>query len=154
MSDAMETVFPLYTENAFVFWHHIPISLSYKYDLSYMMDDLLALLRRLLCDAGGTYDVQWLPDTFRCSWHISWEYDRLMILAKWENLAGNVQTLLQSYPVVEISKQDFISEWKSILVLVAYSLHESGYRGDSLQGLATLEEMVERLGQWGVLYGE
>ena len=41
ISDAMETIFPLYTESAVMMWNHICVPLSYKYDISYMMDDML-----------------------------------------------------------------------------------------------------------------
>lgn len=40
LSDAMETIFPLLTEKAIIMWNHIPILLSYKYDISFMLDVL------------------------------------------------------------------------------------------------------------------
>lgn len=154
LSDAMETAFPLYTENAFVYWHHIPISLSYKYDLSYMVEDLIELFDVLTCEEQGKCEIQWLPDTFRCDWCMSWEGDQLTIQANWENLAGNVQTLLQAYPTVKIDKQDFMCEWRSVFEAIVYSLHECGYDCHSLRGLPELEKIVNRMGKSGVLYHE
>ena len=37
LSAAIESVFPMNTENAILFWNHIAIPLSYKYDISYMV---------------------------------------------------------------------------------------------------------------------
>lgn len=40
LSEAIETVFPLNTEYAILSWNYISIPLSYKYDISYMIDDI------------------------------------------------------------------------------------------------------------------
>ena len=40
LSDIIETIYPLYTEHAILTWNYISIPLSYKYDISYMIDDL------------------------------------------------------------------------------------------------------------------
>ena len=37
LSDAVESIFPLNTENAFLVWNYISVPLSYKYDISYML---------------------------------------------------------------------------------------------------------------------
>ena len=34
LATAIETIFPLMTENAILMWHHLCIPLSYKYDIS------------------------------------------------------------------------------------------------------------------------
>ena len=47
LSDAIESVFPLNTENAILVWNYISIPLSYKYDISYMIEDILQLLDEL-----------------------------------------------------------------------------------------------------------
>lgn len=53
IADAMETIFPLYTESAILVWNHISIPLSYKYDISYMMDDVLDLLESFMQAKNG-----------------------------------------------------------------------------------------------------
>ncbi len=84
LSDAIETIFPLYTENAILVWNHICIPLSYKYDISYMMDDIISLLSSLQREKSGRKVIHWLPDTFRCDWFVKWGRGELEIRSKWE----------------------------------------------------------------------
>ena len=66
LSDAIESAFILNTENCIMMWNHICIPLSYKYDISYMIDDILKLLLLLQEKDFGKTKIEWLPDTFRC----------------------------------------------------------------------------------------
>lgn len=44
LSDIIETIYPLYTEHVILTWNYISIPLPYKYDISYMIDDMIKLL--------------------------------------------------------------------------------------------------------------
>ena len=37
LSEAIESIFPMDTEELILFWNHVGIPLSYKYDISYMI---------------------------------------------------------------------------------------------------------------------
>lgn len=58
LSEAIESVFLLQTENAIMRWNYICIPLSYKYDISYMIDDILKLIGRLQDDVSGRIIIQ------------------------------------------------------------------------------------------------
>ena len=47
LSEAIESVFPMNTEELILFWNHVGIPLSYKYDISYMIDDILMILKNM-----------------------------------------------------------------------------------------------------------
>ena len=44
LSDAVESAFLSDSENAILVWNYVNVPLSYKYDISYMIDDILNLL--------------------------------------------------------------------------------------------------------------
>ena len=77
LADAIESIFPLNTESAILMWNYISIPLSYKYDISYMMEDILLLLHTLQYREKGELTIHWLPDTFRCDWIVRWDPEKL-----------------------------------------------------------------------------
>lgn len=96
-------------------WNYISIPLSYKYDISYMMEDILLLLYALQYREKGELTIHWLPDTFRCGWIVRWDREKLNIQSQWENTVGHLERLLNEKPNISLKKDDFIKEWKSIL---------------------------------------
>lgn len=72
LADAIETIFLLNTESAILMWNYISVPLSYKYDISYMIEDILLLLDALRSRENGEMTIHWLPDTFRCNWTVQW----------------------------------------------------------------------------------
>ena len=48
LEEAIETIFSEDTEDAYFLWNWIPIRVSYKYDLSIIIEDILILLDDLL----------------------------------------------------------------------------------------------------------
>ena len=95
LADAIETSFPLETESAVLVWNYIPILISYKYDISYMMEDLIKLLNLLLSEECYCYTIEWLPDTFRCNWELSWKKGEVTIITAWESTVGNLEPLFE-----------------------------------------------------------
>ena len=152
LADAIESIFPLYTESAVLMWNHIGIPLSYKYDISYMMEDILMLLNMLQSREKGELTIRWLPDTFRCDWTISWDTEELNIHSRWENTVGNLEKLLNERPNISLNKEDFIREWKSILGIVISGLKECGYDVTQIKGMKQLIEQYKGIIGNGILY--
>jgi len=53
LADAIENTFLLNTENAILMWNYICIPLSYKYDISYMIEDIVSLLSEMQNKESG-----------------------------------------------------------------------------------------------------
>ena len=140
LADAIESIFPLHTENAIMMWNYICIPLSYKYDISYMMDDILILLKALQSSESGKLTIHWLPDTFRCDWTIRWDTDKVDIHSQWESTVGHLEILLNDKPDISLEKDDFIKEWKSILGIVIAGLEICGYDAEEIRGMRRLIE--------------
>lgn len=154
LADATESIFLLNTENAILMWNYICIPLSYKYDISYMLDDIMILLNELKNKKSGVITINWLPDTFRCNWTIRWHDKTLDIQAQWENTVGNLENLLNRCPNITLPKNDFIHEWKSVLGTVIKNLKDCGYNANNIKGMKQLIEIHRDIKGKGVLYKE
>lgn len=152
LADAIESAFPLKTENAILVWNYISIPLSYKYDISYMMDDILRILDKLQSKEMGELIIHWLPDTFRCDWKIKWDLQTVHIQANWENVVGELQDLLNKKNTVTLPKESFINEWKNLLGIVVNGLKGCGYNEENISGINQLIEQYERIRGKGILY--
>lgn len=117
LSDAIESIFPLNTENAILVWDYVCIPLSYKYDISYMIEDIIKLLNNLQQNKKGHLNINWLPNTFRCNWEINWDHGHLTIKSRWECTMGHLEEVLNHKGHISLSIEDFLCEWKKFLAL-------------------------------------
>ena len=152
LSGAIENIFPLYTESAILVWNYISIPLSYKYDISYMIDDILNLILNLQEKESGKKVIHWLPDTFRCNWGVSWENEQLKIESQWECTVGHLEGLLNEKPIVMLSIEAFISEWKEVLHVIIKGLTACGYNEKNIKGMWQLLERYNSIKEVGILY--
>lgn len=152
LADAIESIFLLNTENAILMWNYISIPLSYKYDISYMMGDILKMLNVLQSKEKGELTIHWLPDTFRCDWTIWWDTKKINIHSHWENTVGHLEMLLNEKPNISLKKDDFIKEWKSILGIVISGLEKCGYDEKDIQGMKQLVKQYKGIIGNGMLY--
>lgn len=154
LSDAMENIFPLNTENAIMIWNHINIPLSYKYDISYMIDDILKFLYCINKDETGKMTIHWLPDTFRCDWFVTWEYGQMKIESYWECTVGNLEGLLNNNSEISLSVKTFTNEWKEVLHIIITGLKKCGYEEDKIRGMKQLLKQYQTIEDAGYLYKE
>lgn len=154
LAEAIETIFPLYTENVILYWNHVPIALSYKYDISYMASDLIMLLENVTEHEKGESKIAWLPDTFRSDWNIWWKNGNIHIAARWENLIGDVHLLLKKDKQIDMEIIEFMSEWKLPLQNIINALQKSGYMDGKIQEIKRLTSLVCKIPNYGVLYSD
>ncbi|MBO4458225.1 MAG: hypothetical protein J5802_10940 [Butyrivibrio sp.] len=154
LSDAVEDSFPLKTEDAFLVWNHIYVPLSYKYDISYMIEDIVKMLKGLLENEKGSINICWLPDTFRCDWKIEWNAGEINILSHWDCTVGDLEELLNNDNSVKMPAEQFLNEWKKILELIVVALKHNGYSKKNCKGLDELITVYENITDVGVLYKE
>lgn len=152
LSEAIESVFPMDTEELILFWNHVGIPLSYKYDISYMIDDILMSLRHIQVQKGGELLIHWLPDTFRADWKLEWSGEMIFIYANWESLKGDLQKVLVNSKKVEILKKEFISEWKMLLKILISALKKNGYDRLIKNQYNELVKSFNDIKEYGILY--
>jgi hypothetical protein len=150
--DALQTVFPLITEDAYLVWHHVHIPLGYKYDVSVIITEALDMIEALKRGDSGEIAVTWPSNTFRVDWQIRWNGATLQIDAKWENVVGFTESLLSARPTLTIGKDEFISEWKQLLGVALKALTDAGYRDEQLVDLPRLRRIHDEIRNPGILY--
>ncbi len=152
LSEAIESVFPLNTEELILFWNYVGIPISYKYDISYMIDDILMILQHIQLKKSGELLIHWLPDTFRADWKLEWSGEMISINANWENLRGDLQKILIHSERVELLKKEFICEWKMLLKILISALKKNGYDQLIKQQYDELVKSFNDIKEYGILY--
>ena len=153
LDEAIETVYPLQTESAFIVWEHVFIPLSYKYDISVMLSDILKILEALMTSSEGEHIVHWPTNTFAAVWRMHWKNEHMTIHAEWRELVGGLETLLNSHnKPLTLNKHNFLCEWKQILCNVMNALTGAGYTEQNLPEMMRLISVYENIQGEGALY--
>ncbi len=152
LSNAIETIFPMMTEKAIMVWKSIYVPLCYKYDISYMIDDVLTILEKLRCNPSGEISIHWASNTFANVWNIKWSDGNMVIDSEWGSVLGHTEQILNSKGAIILSKQSFLSEWKKVLFTIMLGLKESGYTEENLPGMTRLIVEHNAIDCEGILY--
>ncbi len=152
LADAIENTFLMNTENAILMWNYISIPLSYKYDISYMIEDIVSLLSEMQNKESGEMIIHWLPDTFRSDWVINWNEGQVEIQSQWECTVGHLEKILNENPGVMVSINSFMSEWKEVLYNVIKGLKKCGYNEIRAQNIQKLWKVYENIKESGFFY--
>jgi hypothetical protein len=152
LSTAIETIFPMMTENVVMAWKTIYIPLSYKYDISYMMEDILNILENIRNKPVGELALHWASDTFANVWKIKWDRNEVEIASEWGSVLGHTEDMLNLKGPITILKESFANEWKRVLYNVIEGLKLSGYSEASLPGMARLISEYDLIEKEGILY--
>jgi len=151
LSDAVQTVFPLDAECALLVWNWLYVPLTYKYDLSMMIDDIVGLVDAMLEEPSGHRTIQWPSNTFAATWKIKWGSGVTEVEAEWISVVGETEALLTAKPKVILDSSGFIGEWRRPLEVILAALTSAGY-GSALIGMDKLSAVVSRIGCRGLLY--
>lgn len=151
LSDAIQTVFPLETECAILVWNWVYVPLSYKYDFSMMIDDIIGLLDAILIEPSGRRTVQWPSNTFACTWRVEWDTHLTTVEADWVSVIGNTEAMLAAAPKIVVESSGFVEEWKRPLEVIRDGLTSAGYTSE-LPGLDRLTATIRKIGRCGLLY--
>ena len=152
IGDAMSLIFPIYTEHALMVWQDVCIPISYGNDIGYMMEDILVMIRDLSEECKGMRHISWMPHFFKSRWTVRWNERNVWIMSRWENVLHASLSRLNSAPDIMMNKNDFIAEWKMILLNTLNGLDECGYDGNNLEGYSAVLEVYNSMKQFGRLY--
>ncbi|WP_143177373.1 hypothetical protein [Cystobacter ferrugineus] len=141
ISDAMQTVFPLETCST-LDWGGIEISLSYKYDLSMMADDIAQMIVALQASPSGTFQVDWPSSGFPYHWTLKWDPSIVEIHAIARPEPGAED--LTGRESVQTRKSSFVAGWQEVLRTIVSCLEASGYKDAQIAGLASLRQAAGR----------
>jgi hypothetical protein len=154
IGDALETVFPMQTEDAYMVWNWVHVPIGYKHTLSFLIQDAVMILEELSQKVSGSLINRWPSNNFAATWHMQWDAENLRIQAEWESVVGGTEALLNARPIVIIKKGAFISEWKQVLGVALHALTDAGYTDGDLNDLERLRRVYESIPEPGILYQE
>lgn len=152
LSEAIESIFPLFTEDALILWNWVPTRVSYKYDLSVMIFDILELLDELLTHKQGSHRTFFASSSFRVEWLSKWTEETISISSHWDCVVGNYEDLLNSRSLLEISKTEFLAEWKALLKKVIETIDQTSIQIEEKQELEDLRRIEAAIPSFGILY--
>ncbi|MDX2200286.1 MAG: hypothetical protein SF069_15105 [Phycisphaerae bacterium] len=148
--EAIEAAFPLEAEDLVLVWNGVSIRLSYKYDMSVIIEELLNLLSKLLAGADSI-NVLFGSDTFFANWELESRDGEVKITADWQSALASIEAL-RAAPVVTLPLLDFLREWCRPLRLVHQATADLRLSPEGLSRSHALAELVERIGEEGRLY--
>lgn len=152
LSEAIETVFPLWTENLFIIWNSIHVPLSYKYDISIMLVDILRMIEHINSRITGDLKISWASNTFKCEWNILWDEKKLIISSKWENIIGNIEKVLSESGDIMTTRKEFLAEWKKVIDNIIVGLDHCGYSNHLPKEMEKLKRTYNLIEEFDVLY--
>jgi len=152
ISDAIESSFSLNSEYAVIIWNYVPVLLSYKYDISIIIDDILMMLNKIRCEKEGVMRIRWPSNTFACTWQIEWRDNNITIYTEWESVIGDTEYLLNARKELVVDSVLFLAEWKKILFNIIQALEGCGYSRKTLKGFPALVNEFEAIKDYGILY--
>ncbi|PKW19531.1 hypothetical protein [Saccharopolyspora spinosa] len=144
MSDAIGEIYPLETEDAILIWNLVPIRLSYRYDLSVLVDDLVPLLEKVQEDEFTSGSTHWGSDTFSAEWKIVRTGQDLTITAKWLSTLGNYEELLNARAVVSTSLSTFVHELTKLLIRTSSDINAVGVELEDQDIFQRAEAIIAR----------
>lgn len=106
LSELIEEMFPMDTEDAILSWNGVPAALSYKYDISVMIEDILEMLFCISKGSSGSMVISWPSNTFRADWELSWSENHLSGHSVWHEMTGGVEAILneKKYNIYQCSR--------------------------------------------------
>lgn len=152
LMEVIETIYPMRTESAIMVWNYISIPLSYKYDISYMINDIIKVLQELMTKQEGILKINWLPDTFRCQWLIKWKEDIIEVNSLWNSVVGDISDNLNRVPSISMNKWDFVNEWERVFYNIGLALKECGYNKENLEDMGRFNQICTMFTSRGILY--
>jgi hypothetical protein len=154
LSDAIEALYLLETERAYISWNWINVPLSYKYDVSVIVDDVVSMLSGLLSSDTGECAVTWPSSVFHATWDLRWRGDELTIRSHWEAVSGGgrIEALLNAHSDLKVSRPEFLGEWASLLAAVVDGLSSRYLPKSVTEELDEARRVLSRIALRGVLY--
>ena len=98
------------------------ILLSYRYDISEMIDDIMQLFFALQKSDSGEWFVDWTPNTFASNWKFKWLKNCLEIEVNWRE-EFNATNYLKKNNVLKIDKDIFLNGWRKITKVIQVNFH-------------------------------
>lgn len=150
IAEALESIFPLSTEFALLIWNNVYVPLNYKYDVSYIFEDVILLIEAVCASPTGRTSIHWPSSSFRAKWDVSWTENEVVVESEWECVIGGTELLLNKNPRISVTKETFLGEWTELIV--ACLRHIRSRDTSRSLDLTRYERIVRLVSKRGYLY--
>jgi hypothetical protein len=152
LAEALNAIFPDKTEEAYILWNWVPVRVSYKYDLSVMIEDILNMLIFLTASESGSYRVSFGSSTLNAEWQLNWNDNQLTIFSNWHSPADFYTDLLNSRNKLEINRDAFLWEWKAVLRKVIWAIENGEFTFRYKPNWKALYKLEAAIPKYGFFY--
>lgn len=142
VEEAIELIFPLETEFLIMIWNKVCIPLTYKYDVSIMINDFISILNFMNSDQGKELVIEWPSNTFSGNWILSKSKNKINISSKWTAVIGDIETQLNERNSILMDQKLFEIEIRKILCFLNSALKKSGLDLDKIYDYNHLKESI------------
>lgn len=156
--DVFLQLFRAEEESIYLFWHDAPLRLRYSEDLYHNFDAILAMVWLIQRDERGATKADFTTQLLSVGWELYWEGDELRIQSTFtelDDLYAPYAQALNRWPELRMSKQAFLSEWKTLLhqIIVAFQAARAEIRdGTERRKWELLQRVEGQILQYGRLY--
>lgn len=137
---AIQAIFPLDNEYCFIAWNHIFIPVSYKYNISIMIKDIIRIIN-FIKNEEKYLEFHWASNSFFALWKMECTSNSVIIDSTWKQVLGGLTELLQKKPILEVDKQEFMKEWTTLALFVKTKLENAGYNSTNLEDFGVFESI-------------
>ncbi len=152
LSDALQQIYPMWTEDLYISWNHTSVAIGYKYDVSVIMTGILEMLEALISSQTGQDHFGFASSTFHTDWEMAWEDDRLTISSKWFSVHGGIKSILNERYKLTLSRIGFLSEWKGLLNRIIEDVKKAGIQLSDQEEWTLIQRLEASIEDYGVLY--
>jgi hypothetical protein len=151
LSEAIYTIFPMEADDIRLFWGDACIPLSYRYDISTIIDDLIEMVQSIHEQIDGKWSVDWSSNTFATNWTFKWSGDYLEIQAIWRD-EFQADQYLKEHSLLCLDKTIYLREWNKIIDVLLKNLEICGYTMHHILGLNKLISVNEMVKRRSIIY--
>jgi hypothetical protein len=145
LCDAAQSTLSLDSEPMILVWNNVRVPIGYKYDFSFMLEDVVDLIVEGLSVEEGSKVINWPCNNFASSWYINWHSGRIAVTAEWRTVALGMELPLAASGPIELSLLEFMLQWLTPLAYVSCALHQAGYVHIKLSKFRILDEVILQL---------
>ena len=143
LAEAIQLSFPLDTDDAVLQWNQVSIPISYKYDISVILEDVLELLES--CLKGRSVEISFGSDTFSSNWKVTPVDGKVSISAYWVSVVGGVEGDLNKEPDLVVAKMHFVQQWSRLIEIALDGIKQTELQIEDLQLLYRAEALLNRV---------
>jgi len=117
VGELIENIFPQSNDCFYIKWNNIDVSLSYKYDLSIIFDDIVYIVK-FLESQGDFLQMTFPSNTFDVIWNIKKDDNIIIITSQWNTVLSHNEEILNENPILRVDLNLFQKELSKLLNFV------------------------------------